>query len=174
MRRILLTGFFALATAILAMGQIHSSVSGTVKDQNGDLVAGATVTLRNTNIRTSRTITTDRDGNFFFGGVSPGEYSVRVLATGFSVVERPVKVTPANTISANVTLEVGESRLTVSAEIGQAEEAQNVAQAVSIIGTEAISERATSVLAQVGEEEAGLNVQRTSPTIGAVVVRGLT
>ncbi|HEX8637301.1 MAG TPA: TonB-dependent receptor, partial [Pyrinomonadaceae bacterium] len=44
----------------------------------------------------------------------------------------------------------------------------------TVIGTEEILERAGSVLAQIGEEEAGLNVQKTSPTIGAVVVRGLT
>lgn len=163
---------------LIVLFGIHVSaqtmLSGTVKDPNGDVVAGASVTARNLETRVAKTTTTGRDGAFSFSGLASGRYSLRVLATGFATAEETVELSGSNVTGVSVSLLIGENRLTVTAEVGQAEEARNVAQAVSVIGTEAISERATSVLAQVGEEEAGLNTQRTSPTIGAVVVRGLT
>lgn len=152
----------------------QNTVSGTVKDQNGDLIAGANVTIRNLQSRSMVATTTNRDGVFSFPGLSAGEYTIKILAHGFAVFEQTISVTSGGLNGLAFALSIGESRLTVTAEVGQAEEARNVAQAVSVISTEAISQRATSVLAQVGEEEAGLNLQRTSPTIGAVVVRGLT
>lgn len=151
----------------------QTSISGAVKDQNSHVIAGAVVALRSES-RGPVTRTTGNDGTFSFSGIMPGEYTLRVMANGFETAEQKIRLAGQPVTGLTVTLAVGESRLTVSAEIGQAEEARNVAQAVSVINTEAISERATSVLAQVGEEEAGLNMQRTSPTIGAVVVRGLT
>lgn len=176
MKCILLTSISVLIIVFAAgiPSNAQNSISGIVRDQNGDVIAGASVSVRNNQSRVGHTTTTARAGAFSFSGLSSGAYSLRVLAIGFAVSEQTVQVTSSNVTVLTITLLIGESRLTVTAEVGQAEEAKNVAQAVSVIGAEAISERATSVLAQVGEEEAGLNVQRTSPTIGAVVVRGLT
>jgi outer membrane receptor protein involved in Fe transport len=151
----------------------QTSVSGTVKDQNGHAIAGATVVARGAAGRGSIAVTSDRQGDFRFRTLSAGEYKFRVIAQGFAVAERDVLV-PAADQPLNFTLEVGEAHATVTAEVGQLEETKNVAQPVSVIGANDISERATSVLAQAGEEEAGLNLQRTSPTVGAIVVRGMT
>jgi len=164
---------FLLFSAAGAQPNVPNVFAGTVKDQNGHLIAGASVTMRNAASRLVVTQTTGREGMFSFPNLAPGEYTLRVWAEGFEMSEQTVR-SPAPGAGPVVTLAIGESRLTVSAEVGQAEDARNVAQAVSVIAAEAISERATSVLAQVGVEEAGLNLQRTSPTIGAVVVRGLT
>ena len=148
-------------------------VTGTVKDQNGDAIAGANVIVRGASGRGSIAVTTNRDGEFTFRTLAPGTYKVRVIAPGFAAAEREVAVgTEAAPIDFN--LEIGEAHATVTAEVGQLEETKNVAQPVSVISANEIAQRATSVLAQAGEEEAGLNVQRTSPTLGAIVVRGLT
>ena len=175
MNRVLIASVSVVIFLLSLNGQTsaQTSISGTVKDQNEHVIAGAVVALRSGS-RVPVTKTTANDGSFSFSGIMPGEYTLRVMANGFETVEQKIDLASQPVTGLTVALAVGESRLTVSAEIGQAEEARNVAQAVSVIGTEAISERATSVLAQVGEEEAGLNMQRTSPTIGAVVVRGLT
>jgi outer membrane receptor protein involved in Fe transport len=45
---------------------------------------------------------------------------------------------------------------------------------VNVIPETAINQRSTAVLAQVADEEVGVSLQRTSPTIGSVLVRGLT
>ena len=175
MKRVFFAAFSVVIIVLTVCAQAKAQVvSGTVIDQNGDVVSGARVTMRDTQSRVVLATTTGRDGTFTLKTLPLGEYKLRVVADGFAVAEKTVQLDRLNASDLAVTLFVSESRITVTAEIGQAEEARNVAQAVSVIGTEAISERATSVLAQVGEEEAGLNLQRTSPTIGAVVVRGLT
>ena len=175
MKKLLLTSLSALIL-LLAVGfqaNAQNSVAGTVKDSNGDVVSGATVTIRSPQTRIRQTTTTDRDGAFSFK-LPTGDYSLSVLANGFADAEQTVQLSSSNANNIVVTLEVGESRATVTAEIGQKQEKTNVPQAMNIITSEAILERATSVLAQAGGEEAGINVQRTSPTIGAIVVRGLT
>lgn len=173
MKKIALFSLLILGCASMTVGQAAAqSLTGTVKDQNGDVVSGASVTLKRA--RGALTTTTDSVGAFRFDGLSAGAYTLRVVAKGFAIGEQNVQVAAAGNQELAVSLAIGESRVTISAEVGRSEEIRNVPQAVSIIGTEAILERATSVLAQAGEEEAGLNMQRTSPTIGAIVVRGLT
>jgi outer membrane receptor protein involved in Fe transport len=129
--------------------------------------------LRNIATRSEQTVTTGRDGIFRFDNVRPGDHLLRVLSAGFEVNETNVSVgsSPANI---DIMLQVGANRVTVTAEVGQAEDKHNVPQAVTVINDDKIAERATSVLAQAGQEEAGLNLQRTSPTLGAIVIRGLT
>lgn len=175
MKKVLLVCLTALFLHITIVAQTGlDSIGGTVKDQHGDVIAAAKVTITDARSGTTFSTITATDGTFTFKQLAAGEYILRVAANGFAISEQTVKVTYPGTSDIAITLAIGESKLTVSAEVGQAEETRNVPQAVSVISAEAISERATSVLAQVGEEEAGLNMQRTSPTIGAVVVRGLT
>lgn len=167
----LISFVFVAIFGLAVSGQ--TPVTGNVKDQNGDAVAGASVVVRGTSGGGSIATTTDREGSFTFRSLNQGEYRLRVIAQGFAVAEQTISVSPS-TAPISVTLAVGEAHATVTAEVGQLEETKNVAQPVSIISANEIAERATSVLAQAGEEEAGLNLQRTSPTLGAIVVRGLT
>ena len=171
--------FFAFLTGLLLTGFVSTQTSrtgkltGVIRDANQAVIAGAQVILRNTRTKIERTASSNTVGAFTFENLETGSYDIRVLAEGFSPETRNVQVNAGSAVM-DLTLSVGETRVTVTAETGQAEEIQNVPQAVSIIDSTDILQRATSVLAQVGEEEAGLNVQKTSPTIGAVVVRGLT
>ncbi|MEJ7714136.1 MAG: TonB-dependent receptor plug domain-containing protein [Pyrinomonadaceae bacterium] len=55
-----------------------------------------------------------------------------------------------------------------------AEQKDRVPQHINVIPVDAIRQRTTAVLAQVADEEVGISLQRTSPTIGAVLIRGLT
>ncbi len=160
-----------LLCAPAIFSQTSEAVSGTVKDPNGATVAGAKIELIGAQTRTTQT---DANGKFSFPDVAAGGYSLRVSAEGFSANVTRIEVKRFLTPILSVVLRIGESRVTVTAEIGQANERRNVPQAVNVIGENAVRQRISSVLAEVGEEEAGLNVQRTSPTIGAVVVRGLT
>jgi hemoglobin/transferrin/lactoferrin receptor protein len=76
----------------------------------------------------------------------------------------------------NVELEVNplSEAVIVTAEAGQASNARTLAQPVNIITEQEILERGTEVVAQVVDEEQGVNLQRTSPSLSAVFVRGLT
>jgi hypothetical protein len=69
----------ALAQALGTAG----SISGTVTDPNGAVVAGATLTLSNALTGYSRTTTTDNDGTYHFNDVPQNNYTLRVVAKGF-------------------------------------------------------------------------------------------
>jgi len=149
-------------------------LKGTVKDPNGAVVAGARVFLTGGQTQIKRTTISDASGNFTFRYLATGDYQIRVAAEGFAARNAGVTLTSAAIENVEIVLEVGEANVTVTAEVGQAGERENVPQPVNIIDSDKITERATRTLSQIGREEAGLNVQQTSPTIGAVVVRGLT
>lgn len=166
--------FFLIADNVWSQSSTTSDISGVIKDQNGDVIAGARVLLQHSQKGNETSKITGTDGYFIFENLIPGEYGIRVLADGFEAHTQKVKVSGSGIINLDFSLTVGKTKVTVTAEAGRSEEIKNVPQAVNIISSNAILQRATSVIAQVGEEEAGLNVQKTSPTIGAIVVRGLT
>ncbi len=64
--------------------------------------------------------------------------------------------------------------VTVTAEAGQVVDVRNIDTPVNVINEKEILERATEVVAQAVDEETGVNLQRTSPSLSAVFVRGLT
>ena len=169
------------ATASFAQSISDENLSGYVYAAQ-QAVFEADVQLlgpQNIVLRSDRTTTA---GIFEFANVPEGTYVVRVIKTGFTVKNHAVKVirgykrTDGRIWDLNLPLTISPptGNVTVTADVGVAADRRNTVQPVTVISAEAIAERATSVLAQAGEEEAGLNLQRTSPTLGAIVVRGLT
>ena len=68
----------------------NALVTGSVFDQNGAAVPGATVRLLNASIGFSQTLPTDANGNYTFGSVPPAEnYVMSVEISGFATVIRP-------------------------------------------------------------------------------------
>src|SRR5512139_1834369 len=61
-----------------AFAQDTGSVRGTVTDSTGAIVPGATVTLQNEATKFSRNVISDAKGEYYFGAVSPGAYSITV------------------------------------------------------------------------------------------------
>src|SRR6266542_3756858 len=102
----------ALSLAIFATNapaQIATtgSIGGTVTDQNGAAVPGATVTV--TGPEVPRTTTTDSNGGFTMENLIPGSYSVKVSNAGFktaSVADVVVNVGKQSTLA--IKLEPGE------------------------------------------------------------------
>ncbi|HNB72382.1 MAG TPA: carboxypeptidase-like regulatory domain-containing protein, partial [Acidobacteriota bacterium] len=58
-------------------------IVGTVRDPQGAVMAGVTVTARQSATNLTRTTVTNDDGNFLFSAMPIGEYEVAVEATGF-------------------------------------------------------------------------------------------
>ena len=79
--------FAILALAVpFAFGQAATStadLSGTVADPNGAVVAGATVTARNSATGFSRNVSSGSDGTYTFIGLPPGDYEVTAEAPTF-------------------------------------------------------------------------------------------
>src|ERR1041385_246647 len=127
MRRIAL---FVVVSLVLCMAAINSfgqagtsTVRGTVNDPQGNVVAGATVTLNDPGKNTSRTATTDDNGAYRFELVPVGDYKVTVEAKGFKKTVIPsFHAAVANPNPLDVKLEVGQvtESVTVSAASGEA------------------------------------------------------
>src|SRR4030095_4402159 len=70
--------------ALTALGQATTgSLSGTINDPGGAVVAGATVTVVNTATGAERSAITSSEGTFDFQTLQPGTYRISVEAKGF-------------------------------------------------------------------------------------------
>src|SRR5260370_15592720 len=96
--------------AIGAMAQSQAStgqIVGTVKNPNGELVPGATVTVTNPATGLSRTITTNDQGGFSAVNLPSGEYTVNVEAQGFGkFTQTGYRVEVGSAITADITLSI--------------------------------------------------------------------
>ncbi len=93
----------------------RSSVQGTVHDPQGNVVAGATVNLTNTETNFNRTQTTNQEGNYVFTSVPPGTYTIDFEAAGFkklSIANLEARIDTAT--DRDVELEIGAVSETVS------------------------------------------------------------
>ena len=78
-----------LVCAPLLFSQVNTGrILGTVTDQTGGVIAGATVTVTNTGTGVARTLTTNQSGEYAAPDLIPGTYSVRVTDMGFQTFER--------------------------------------------------------------------------------------
>ena len=85
-----------------------STVRGTVKDPNGNVVSGANVTLTDPERNFTRTQPTNEDGAYVFTAVPPGTYKLDVSATGFKTASASGLVALVDTPTVrDVQLEIG-------------------------------------------------------------------
>ena len=84
-------------------------ILGTLTDQSGAAVAGATVVVTDVQRGTSRTITTDESGAYAAPDLQPGTYKIHVEAKGFKSVERAnVQIEVATDVRADFALQPGQ------------------------------------------------------------------
>lgn len=95
----------------IAAGQTAAgSLSGTVKDPAGAVIAGAQVTIRNDATGETRSAPTNGEGRFKFDNLAPGNYTVSVSQTGFKASERALTVEARRPTSVEIQLEVAAPR----------------------------------------------------------------
>ena len=86
-----------LIFSVAAMAQAQATaadLSGSVVDQNGAAVGGATVTAKNIGTNISRTVVSSPVGEYQFIGLPPGDYEISASAATFKkVLISPVKLT---------------------------------------------------------------------------------
>ncbi|HYJ91605.1 MAG TPA: TonB-dependent receptor [Pyrinomonadaceae bacterium] len=91
-----------------------TGVSGTVTDQNGAVVPGATVTLLNPETSFSRTVTTSSDGKYSFPGIPPATYRLEITAANFKkLVNTNVKALVDTPLEVNLVMQPGDVSVVV-------------------------------------------------------------
>lgn len=95
-----------LPSILFAQSLTSGSLRGTVQSNDGELVAGAAITVEGRTGATVLSLTTDRDGAFQAQLLTPGEYRVLVEQIGFQPVRiSGVVVTAGSTTALRITLE---------------------------------------------------------------------
>ncbi len=103
--------FCLSASAQLNLGRIL----GSVTDETGGAIVGATVTVTDIQRGVSRTLTTDEAGQYSAPSLNPGTYSVRAEAKGFKVLDRTgIDVGVGQDVRIDLTLQPGEQTQTVT------------------------------------------------------------
>jgi len=78
----------ALVIAGSAYAQNAGSITGSVKDKNGAVVPGASVSAKDSARGVNQTTETNDDGVFVFAQLPPGSYTISVEKQGFKTAER--------------------------------------------------------------------------------------
>jgi len=113
--RLLLMAVATLLFSLPAPSQSTAGrILGTVTDQSGAAVAGATVIVTDTQRATSRRLATDDTGSYAAPDLQPGTYKIRFEAKGFKSVERPsIQIEVATDVRVDISLQPGQVTETV-------------------------------------------------------------
>lgn len=86
---VLVTCFFgSFANFAAGQGSYKAQLRGVVSDPSGAVVANATVTITDVGTDISSTAHTDDRGAYYFSGLRPSTYSLKVHLPGFRIEER--------------------------------------------------------------------------------------
>jgi hypothetical protein len=114
--------FLTIIASTLTAQEYRGRIQGAVKDTSGAVIAGATVTLRNTDTGVTVVRNTDATGHYIFDLVDAGFYSVSVELAGFAkFVEANVPLAARGDVTVDAVLKAGDVRetVTVTAEASQ-------------------------------------------------------
>ena len=114
--RICLLGLFLLTSSFVwgQGGATTGTITGRVTDATGAVVPGAAVTITDTTTKTARDTTSNKEGLYVFVDVPPSTYDITVNKQGFKVAAIVgQELIVGQSLTANVTLEVGAATQTV-------------------------------------------------------------
>jgi len=93
----------------------QGTIQGTVLDQTGGAIAGATVTVTDVSRGVTHTLVTDSAGEYVANNLTPSTYTVRAEAKGFQAIEHTnVLVEVAQNIRVDLVVQPGQQNQTVT------------------------------------------------------------
>jgi hypothetical protein len=118
MTLLLIISLLVRVDAVFPQASVSTAeLRGQITDQSGAAVAGATITITDVGKGTSRSVTSDENGNYTFLSLPPSTYNLKVEASGFAPKTlNNLKLDVGQTATAPVQLNVGG----VSAEVNVA------------------------------------------------------
>ena len=142
--------FFGMLLAITLLGfeskpvygQVEAgTVSGTVKDSTGAVVAGATVTAKNLATGAERNAQSGDNGQYSITGLNPGTYEVTVSSSGFAAFKARAEISVGGRTTVDAQLTVSGQVTTVEVVAGEAATVNTDSQEISeVISPEQIAQ----------------------------------
>src|SRR3984957_11535845 len=113
-----------ILTSIPAKAQVTgATLSGSIMDPSGSVIAGAEVAIKNLGTGIVRTVTTDTAGLYSAPNLIPGSYEISVSAPGFS-----------KSVQSNLTLSVGQEQvLNIAMKVGEASQSVTVEESAPTV-----------------------------------------
>jgi hypothetical protein len=112
---------FALLLSFTAYAQTQITtgvIQGTVADEAGAVIPGASVEVKNVDTNLTKTLTTDSDGRFVFLQLPSGRYTLTVTKQGYATLaQENLNLTVGQAINLNLSLKVSavQERVTITA-----------------------------------------------------------
>ncbi|HYL35427.1 MAG TPA: carboxypeptidase-like regulatory domain-containing protein [Bryobacteraceae bacterium] len=153
-----------LWSGVAALGQSTGIISGTVTDQSGAIISGATVTITNKATSAARNLASNAEGLFNAPSLEAGQYEVRVEAPGFRTLVRSTEVFAGTDTTVNASMTLGESQQVINVEAAAAQinyENNTIAGVVERQSIQAIPLNGRSFF-QLGSLEPGVSVQTSA------------
>src|ERR1700677_672790 len=116
-----LIAVFALLCSSLVVAQTSvstGSIAGNVTDASGAVLPNAKVTVTGPTGQTLQA-KSNSSGEYSFGGLIPGSYSVRVEAKGFKTSQMALEVKVDNSANGSVKLEIGQESTVVEVQASE-------------------------------------------------------
>jgi len=122
MKKFLLAMFALILSAAVSFGQAISdnggAIQGTITDQTGAILPGASITISSPETGYSKSIKTDSAGFYTVGPLNPGHYVIHVTAPNFEALDVKTVVNLATVTSGTFKMVIGKSSETVEVNAG--------------------------------------------------------
>jgi hypothetical protein len=175
-----------LAAPNVAAQSTRGSIGGTVRDDQGAAVPGATITVHSARRNDTQTTVTNEQGDFVILNLLPDSYSLKVTMDGFKAAERDeVVLNAADRLSVgSITLELGAMTETITVasrvvEVQSRDATRSFAVDSTAITNLAINSRDPLLLARLAPGVAdavgtGMNVNGSRDNTHNVTVDGVS
>jgi catecholate siderophore receptor len=160
------------------------TVRGTVVDQDHSSVAGAVVAFARPGEDSSQVISTDGHGAFSIS-LPPGNYDVRVKATGFASLSRTIVVCPGQNDNIELSLEIEPTSAVVNIvdsgvyQIGSTSSAtktltelRNIPQSISVATKQQLADQNMTSIGEVVRYQPGITSHQGENNRDQVIIRG--
>jgi len=106
------------SAASFAQGVQTGTIRGTVKDQQGLALPGATITATSSALQGERTVVSDTDGTFLFRAIPPGSYNLKIEMSGMLTAQKTADVPLGGIAQLDITMSLSQIQeaVTVTAE----------------------------------------------------------
>ncbi|MBZ5689354.1 MAG: TonB-dependent receptor [Acidobacteriia bacterium] len=134
-----------LAFTTGAWAQDNASITGTVTDPTGAVVANAAITLTNTATGQERQVTSNSAGQYLFPNVGVGVYTLGASLAGFQKYSKTgIDVHVAQTLGADISLKLGSTQDTVTVEANALQVQSESNEVSSLITGQQVTQLATN------------------------------
>jgi len=173
----------ALSSQVVLAGTPDCVIKGRVLDPNGSAVAGSSIELlRGTSPAAS--VTTDANGEFAIAAI-PGEYTLRVTASGFLAREQSLTVCPGDNSTLELTLQIEPTTAEVNITDGGAYQVgtissatktftslRDIPQAISLTTKQQIVDQNMTSIGDVVRYQPGITAHQGENNRDQIVIRG--